>query len=511
MKPIITNYYPGIMLLVISMAIGIFCFKDYGVAWDEPIQREIGITSYRYIFQNDQALKATEFRDLGTGFELPLVFIEKLLNLDDSRDIYQVRHLATYLFFMVSVFCGYILALRIFKDQFIACLCFIMLAFHPRMFAHAYFNSKDIPFLSSFLIVFLVSHLAFEKNKPAWYLLLGAACGYATSIRALGILLVPCITVFFLIDFSRIQYLKGKKLPVIRNFMLFIAGFCGLLYLAWPILWSDPVYYFTEEFQRLSHINWGGDVFFQGKNIKGSMLPLNYLPVWFSITMPELWLFFGITGFVWVISSFIIRPMEFLLNTPERNFLLYIACFIGPVIAVIALNSVNYDDWRHLYFIYPSFVMLACYAVSKLARGRKKIIVQSVCLLQTGYLIFFMIRFHPFEQVYFNHLVSHKSENLRKNYDLDYWDTAYKQGLEYILAHDHAPSIRVNCVSGPIIENVAILPEQSRKRIVIVQNNEHPDYFITNFRNHPEEFNYPTIFYDIKVLNSTIFRVYKLH
>ena len=257
---------------------------------------------------------------------------------------------------------------------------------------------------------------------------------------------------------------KKEKSPVVVNFIVFTVGFCTLLYIAWPILWSNPFFYFADEFQKLSHINWEGDVFFQGKNIAGSKLPLNYLPVWFSITMPELWLFLGLLGFVWVVISFFMSPKKFLLNTPERNYVLYIACFTGPVLAVIVLKSVNYDDWRHLYFIYPSFVMFALYAVSKLARKRGKIIVWSACFLQTAYLIFFMVKSHPFEQVYFNHLVSHENEYLRRNYDPDYWDTAYKTELEYILAHDSTSLIRVYCVSGPIAENVSILPEPERKR-----------------------------------------------
>lgn len=511
MNKIIASYFPGIILFTVSSLLTILSFKDYGVAWDESIQRGIGITTYNYVFHNDPALKTVEFRDLGTGFELPLIFIEKLLKLHDSRDIYLMRHLATSLFFLISVFCGYILALRLFKNQFIACLGFILLAFHPRIYAHSFFNSKDIPFLSAFIVAFLLCEIAFTKNKPLWYFIMGLGCGYVTSIRIMGILLFPCMTLFFLIDFFRSIYLKEKGRPVIFNFMLFTIGLFGMLYISWPILWSNPIHYFGEEFSSLSHIKWFGDVFFQGQNIRGDKLPLSYLPVWFSITMPELWLLAGICGIVWIIWLFWRKPLQFILNTPERNFLLYLICFAGPVITVIILNSVDYDDWRHLYFIYPSFVMLALFAINKLAVGKKKIIVQSLCFLQTINVIFFIIKNQPFSQVYFNHLVAHKSEYLKDNYDMDYWDTGYKKGLEYILSHDNSPSINIYCVSGPIIENMGILPQSLRDRIKIVHEEKYADYFITNFRNHPQEYNYPNIFYGIKVLNSTILRVYKTH
>ncbi len=184
--------WPGIVLFFASVVVGLSLYQDYGISWDEPIQREIGTLTYNYVSKGDQAFKSSEFRDLGTGFELVLVFIEKKLHIEDSRDIYLARHLATHLLFLLSVFCGYILCLRLFKDQFIACLGFVLLAFMPRIYAHSYFNSKDIPFLCSFIITFMVGQMAFEKNRSGWYLLLGLAAGYATSIRAMGILLVPC-------------------------------------------------------------------------------------------------------------------------------------------------------------------------------------------------------------------------------------------------------------------------------------------------------------------------------
>ena len=177
-----TTWWPGLILFSLFVIAGLLCYKDYGIAWDEPTQRGIGNITYNYVFKGDQALKTYEDRDLGTGFELPLIFLEKGLHLTDSRDIYLMRHIATHLFFLLGAFCGYLLALRLFKNQYIACLGFIMLAFTPRIYAHSFFNTKDIPFLSAFLIVFLVNEIAFEKNKRVWYLLLGLTFTMCRSV-----------------------------------------------------------------------------------------------------------------------------------------------------------------------------------------------------------------------------------------------------------------------------------------------------------------------------------------
>src|SRR6185503_8756836 len=146
MKKIPATYFPGILLLLVAIVIGLCTYQYYCISWDEPIQRGIDNVSYNYAFHGDQSLKTYIDRDLGTGFELPLIFIEKTLKLTDSRDIYLMRHLVTHLLFLVSVFCGYILSLRLFKNQAIAILGFILLAFTPRIYAHSFFNTKDIPF-----------------------------------------------------------------------------------------------------------------------------------------------------------------------------------------------------------------------------------------------------------------------------------------------------------------------------------------------------------------------------
>lgn len=511
MKQSASHWYPGIVLFVLSLCIGLFCYKDFGFAWDESIQRLAGTSSYDYIFNNSEGLKNLEYRDLGTGFELPLVFIQKWLKLDDLREITQMRHLVTHIFFLISVFCGYILALKLFKNQFVACMGFILLAFHPRIYAHSYFNSKDIPFLSMFIITFLISHIAFEKNKTAWYFILGLACGYTTSIRAMGIMLAPCIGAFFLIDMYMQKTSRDKLWRELRNMVVFGIGFCAMLYLAWPILWSNPIHYFLEEFKSLAHINWDGDVLFMGKTIKGNKLPWTYIPVWFAISTPEVWLLAGVAGIIWIGYLVIKHPLKFLANSPDRQFLLYLVCLLGPVLVVIVLRSVNYDDWRHLYFIYPAFVMLALFVIHKLVSGNWKRYVHVVCLIQFIFTAVFIIKEHPLEQIYFNHFVSHKNENIRHKFDMDYWGTSYRMGFEYILAHDTASRIQVSGGAGPIYENLGILTKEQRKRIMIVSENENPDYFITVFRYHPDDYNYKNIFYSYKILNSTVLRIYKTH
>jgi hypothetical protein len=183
------------------------------------------------------------------------------------------------------------------------------------------------------------------------------------------------------------------------------------------------------------------------------------------------------------------------------------------ILAVIFLHAVIYDDWRHLYFIYAPFVMLALYFISKIWQTRFKWIILCACIIQAGFIGYFMIRNHPFEQVYFNYLVSHDKEFLRKNYELDYWGTSYKQGLEHLMAAQPEGLVKISSYTeGEYLVrfNSQLLRENDRNRLVITTPDK-ADYFITNFRWHPEDYPYPKVEYSISVLNSTILCIYKTH
>jgi hypothetical protein len=487
------------------------------MGWDEPAQRQPAILSVEYIMHGKQDLFTKPSDNHGAGFELLLVGVEKILHLNDYKAIYEMRHLVTNIFFLIGVFCGYVLVLRLFKNKYLAILAFAMLAFAPRLYAHSFFNSKDLPFLSMIIVTLMFCQMAFEKNKAALFLALGLACGYATSIRIMGSMFFCFIIAFLLIDMLMQLKKKEKITGTIINMVLFSVGFCFLLYISWPYLWKSPIHTFVDSFGKMSHFGWKGALLFDGQILTSDKpLPWNYFPTWFMISNPELWLIAGFAGIGIVVYNFFKKPAVFFQNTHERNFLLYLGCFIVPIFAVIILKSVIYDDWRHLYFVYPSFVFMAIYGIDWLLNKYKAKIVKQIiygaCILQVGLLSIFMVKNHPFSQVYFNSFVSHDDEYLRKHYDLEYWGCSFKQALDYLVANDTAKVIKVCCIhTTPLDNNIMMLPKDQRSRIKFVEQAQNADFFITNFRIHPDDFPSNNIEYDIQVLNSTIMRIYNMH
>lgn len=514
MRAIRSAYTPGIFLFIVFFIIGLAVHRDFGVAWDEPLQRELGQVSYDYLFHGDKSFLSYHNKDYGVAFELVLIGLERGLGYTQSGNIYALRHMVTHTFFLLAALCAYVLFYRLFKDRFVAVLGFLMLVCMPRLYAHSFFNSKDIPLLCAVIFCFTAAHLAFEKNKAPWYVLLGACSGFALAIRPTAVLLPLAFTGFLLADITIALAARKSCRATLVHLVLFLASSLFTTYALWPALWGPhPFSSFVTIFSTFSHFNrWDGAVLFMGKRYQGTPLPWQYVPVWFCITVPELWLAMGFTGIMLLLLHFAKRPLQFISNTPSRHFLLYALFFFLPVIAVIKLHSILYNDWRHLYFIYPAFLLLALYAINRLMQAKLKKAVITVCLLQLAMPVSFLVYNHPFGQLYFNHLVSHKPGHLRKNYELDYWGCSYKQAFEYLLAHDTARSIRVLCMLPPVQHNADALAPAMRARIELTDvHRSYPYYWLTTFEDHPGDFGYPGIYHDFKAENSTFCRIYKCY
>ena len=506
----IAAYYPGILFFTFALLVGMLTYQDYGLGWDEPAQHLIGTVNYNYAFGNDNTLLTFYDKEYGAGFELPLIILEKVMHIADSRDIYLMRHLVAHIFFLLSMFVAYLFLLRLFKNQFIACIGFAMLVFSPRIYAHSFYNTKDIPFMCMVLISLLLSQVAFARKRPSFFFLVGAALGYTTGIRIMGIMPAAIILAFLLGDLVFSPEYKKKPKKIVATLGLFIIGFCALIYASCPYFWSSPVQHFGNCLSKMAGKGFCGYDLINGNEESSARLPWYYLPEWIAITTPALWVTAGVAGIILFVVTFAGRPISFLKNTNQRNILLCFLCFMAPLTTVIVMHSVVYDEWRHLYFIYPAFVVMALYAINFLLQSRLKIVTIVACLLQVTTVGIFMVGSHPQQQVYFNSFVPHSKEYLRNHFEMDYWGCSIRMALNHLIRSDPRPVIKVaNLDFGPCVENnLLLLPANDRKRFQPTSEAD-ADYLITTFRGHRADFDYHTTAYEFKVLNSAIIKVYK--
>ncbi len=523
-------------VLALFLLVGIAVLDDYGVAWDDPTQRNIAKLNADYISGKDDNLQLRQKdKHYGIAFELPLLWIERALGLEDTRNIYLSRHLLIHLFFLLGAACCYLLALRLFNNRILALAAMLLFLLHPRLYAHSFLNSKDIPFFSMFMITLLLIHRAFVRDTVRAFLLCGAAVAVLINLRVMGVMLWIAVIIMRGLD---VWYAEGRqeRIRVLKTLGGFILSSVLTLYAVWPYLWKDPFGRLVEAFTIASHYPNKVTELFKGEFFSGFDLPWEYLPTWFLITTPWVALLLGLIGIVAVGYRGLARPSNVLRNTPLRFQWLLLACFILPVLAVMLLGSTLHDGWRHMYFIYAPFCLLAAYGLHQLVSPSRKKYWRVGVYALTGIglvgVVIEMVQIHPYQNVYFNALVDrHTPEYLRTQYEMDYWGTSYREGLEYLLEHYPDSPVRVYRKRYSHADiNSLILPATERRRIVFDDDTPSAPHFAMIFFHNDTVRDdalsspyfamypmYPTpsdkeeLIHTIKIYNNTILAVYAVN
>lgn len=503
---------PAFFLLL--LAIGLAVYKDYGLTWDDLAQVEIGELNFKYAFQGDPALLSLKNRYYGPLFEMFLYAVTRGM---PDRQLFLVRHLLTFAVFYVGVFFLYLLAKKITQSWQAGLLAALFLAATPPIFAHAFYNSKDIPFLAAFILAVYTLTRCLDHAAYRNILLHALASAVLVALRAPGILIFGLTLGLMGLYLVFQPGLQGRRGWLARA-LLYAGVTGGLVVLFWPVLWRDPAGEFINALQQMSKFPWdGGTVLYRGSFIDAQALPWHYIPVWMLITIPLPYLALAMVGGLKAGFGFLLRTGK-ILAPEKRDFLILAAWLVLPVLAVILFQSVLYDGWRQMYFVYPPLVILAAQGAKALFAVRlpkipPKWLKAVAALLVAAALVeplYFMAQVHPHENVYFNRLGGKDMARVKRHYELDYWGLSYKQGLEYLLENDPSENLKIYVFNRPGRINALILPEEQRKRLVYADKPEQATYFLTNYRWHPQPFDYPDEIYAIRVGNASILSIFRL-
>ena len=452
---------------VLFLLAGALVLDDYGVGVDEPVQRAIAIKAVDYALERNDDLLRDVDRIYGVAFEVPLLFVERALGLEDSRDIYLSRHVLQHLFFLVSgVFC-YALVYRLFGSKVVALLAMVLFLIHPRLYAASFVNSKDVPFLGMFMIALFFLHRAFRKDTVFAFLLCGVAVGLLVNIRIVGVLLFAAVVGLRLLDFLRAPggAERRRVLATLGVFALFSAG---TVYATWPYLWPDPIDRFIESWERFARHDESLNIF-EGRFIPASEVPLRYIPKWFALTTPPVVLALGVVGAMRVLARSATGWRDVLGNTPGRFALLIVLLVIGPVLAVWLIGSLLYDGWRHMYFLYAPFLLLAAFGLQWLLSGRGMALkagCAALIVMGIGVALASAARIHPHQDMYFNALVDRTTPNaLVATYEMDYYGQSIRVVLEDLLERYPDSRLLISRQFSELPKNLLILSAERRARI----------------------------------------------
>jgi hypothetical protein len=501
--------------LVGFVALGISVYQDYGIAWDEPPQVTIAQVNWSYIRYRDSQLHTSQDPYYGPAYEVLLL---RLTEAQDTRKMVLQRHLFNFLFFVMGLAAFFWLARRLLASSWLAWIACLCLMLSPRIFADSFYNTKDIPFMVVFIIAMLSMVLFLDRPNWITAILHGGFSAFLIAIRVPGII-IPAMTFVFLV--ARWIFQRRPARVVSREGLagsIYLVFTLGLTIFFWPILWENPLGKFINSLYQMSHYPWGSDLLYLGRAVKPSQLPWHYIPVWISISTPLLYLAsFGV-GLLTLLINWV-RKAGGWLEGEKRNYLIILIGFFGPLLAVVGLHANLYDAWRQMFFIYPPFLLAATLGMRSIYRLLRRclrpssVIPAALILLAVGLLepVMFMVRNHPYENVYFNRLAGDNMAQIKQNFELDYWGLAFKQGIDYILKSDPERKIPIYITLPPGKMYIQyLLPINLKDRLVIKDAPEQARYFLGNYRTHPDEYPYRDKIYSADVGGTSILSVFDL-
>lgn len=513
-----TSFWVACVFFLGLLGIGWQVNPDYGAAWDELMQRGTGINNYRMYLGDHHALDGYADVDYGPFWEVGLEVVVRQLRIEDSGDIWRFRHWCGHLLYLSGVLAFYALVREHFGNRWLALFAAMLLVLMPRFYAHSFFNSKDIPFLVTNIWTLYLARRFLERPSLLTSVMLGATIGWTINLRIAGLMtLAMVLTVMILRAIRRPdrRWVSATSAPLTLGTTVLFN------YLTWPYLWDGSIGKIGSILATMSSYRWDGGVLFLGTIERSTALPPTYFPVWAAVTTPILSLIIILAGIVWVTWQGARRALAWGADLEVTNWSLWLGGGLVPVLLIFVKDPVLYDGWRHLYFCFPYWLLLGCVPLWALCQAlakqpdpcRLRFLIAALII---GLLppLSFMVRNHPFQQVYFNGLVPHRDGWLEAHFERDYWGAASQQMLQYLLAHDERASIALFTSHYPVEFNLDMLTPAQRQRIRIVRTLDEADYAIDMHRPNgsalPKDAPFRELVHQIIVQDSPVSTLYRL-
>jgi len=494
-------------LLLVHLIIGLCVVNDYGISWDEPLQRNHGLVSMDYINEvsgyqlfdkrfSEDTWAGYPYKDHGVIFQLTCLSIEKGFGISDYRSKFMIRHVIGFLIFSIGAFAFYFLLRKRWGYRW-AMVGFLFLILSPRIFAHSFYNPKDTVALGWYCLCLFTGVRFLDNSSWSNAVLHAVATALLVNSRLFGVYILFTTCGLYMVNQvlnANWTLKKWKWLPYTSYVILTIL----FIHLIWPNMWEDPFNNLYYGLRRVSKYHWLGEILFFGHWVPAQNIPWYYLPVWIGITTPILYVISFIVGLLlWSIKSIreLITAQTSKINAQDLAIVVFA---LGPIAAVVIKESVMYDGWRHMYFVYGGLIYFAIYALKSLheriSRSRikwAKRVVPMLVAANSLWIIGVMFDAHPHQNAYYNRLIEQPSIS---NFEADYWGTSFKQLLEQL--HEKYPdkALTLYSRSEPLYFNYLASNEDIKAHIEVIPHDEFPpekDYvYCSIFRGKYDQYLY---------------------
>jgi len=478
-EPIRSRWTFATVVLWGLIAVAAACtVTHYGVTWDERDQKEYAeevIQWHTSFYGNDTVLENYN-RVYGAFFEVAAQLFASLGVLE----VYLARHLMILLFGLIGLAYSARLGAHLFGPR-AGFLTLAILAATPVYYGHMFNNPKDIPFAAMMVVALYYLIRSFEELRtPSWRVLgpLALSVGCTMGIRVGGGILLMYMAFFWALQ-SRNQGIAVRSLikPVVT---VFIVAWATMV-LFWPWALINPILHPLQALSHFSSHHLGEPSLFNGQLIDATNPPASYLPYWFGVKLPEVYLIGWAAG----VLAWVRRPRRLKLSTE-----LLLTAWLFPLFMASIAVTAMYDGVRHYLFTVPPMAILAAAGLHLWwdSCGRRWIRwtvgVGFVGFL--GWTVVDMVSLHPYQTVYFNRTAGGGLAGAADQYETDYWGASTKEAAEWLLANglpNHNGPVRVAHTSQPFLhEHVLHATEAGRQQFVTVALDERPDVVFTTTR-----------------------------
>ncbi len=478
-----SNSFVAGIILVIYFLLGLWVTPDYGFSIDEAVQRDHGLVAMHHVSdlvgidlhciegQKDVDFHNYTQRYYGNLFQMVAISIECLLDLDNWRSRYLLRHYLVFILFFGSAVAVWKILNSVSKATWLPVICLSLYLTHPRIFAHAHYNPKDLVLLSTYTIALYSLYKVYCQPRLKWLLVHALVCAIVINVRIVGVLLVPVSLLIILLE-----HRKEIKSLVINATSFFLATIFFTI-LLWPLLWSEPLTNFIWAFKSMSQFPWLKDLIFWGKAVPSVDAPWTYFFSWIGITTPLMYLLAIIVG---LLSCLYFWAKDRTVNSYNLAILLLSS---GPIVAVLLFDSILYGGWRHLYFIYSGLIIICALGLDRIRMATQKLykLLLTLIIIQTGLTSYWIIKNHPFQYNYFNVL----AKNELGMHEQDYWGLSYKNAMEALVDYYLSAEDKVIIASPDFAAfgGYNLLADIYRSQLEFSWTKEGADYFVSNYRN----------------------------
>ncbi len=409
----------------------------------------------------------------------------------DAFDPIDAHHLILIVYGIVLYLAIYSFSLRHF-GRWEALFAVCAIALHPRFWAHGHNNLKDVPVAVLFALVITLCFDGVVRNRASRLVVAAILWGAALATKANALFVPPILGVWLVYRLAcmrtaipgaaalrlkrYVRYVRYGDDPdmarvVSRRGLVAILAFpvigVAVMFLCWPLLWVDFPHYVVLYIQSL---------FDRGIESQSGWNPWPLKNL--LATLPIGILILTVAGLCEIgVRSYRRRRLD------DLDFLVLL-WFVVPVLRVSLPGARDFDVIRHWLEIVPAMGLIAGIGGGKIvscicrhlrpvaARDdappqisfRELAVVTVVLAAGFGPLLYWNIRAHPNNLVFYNRFVGQLAGAQKQNMpeSTDYWGSSYRQGMEWLYFQPDIPEKSVLFVG--VAQHIAYYTREIRLR-----------------------------------------------